>query len=244
MLIKCLTSFCSVICLVFCTASYADDKELTVRMLPFPPLSYMDDDKVTKGYIVDIIRRVLARANKRADIRTFPLARIKFGLNDKSIDLSFISKNMQAEGDSYHMVDEPILSVTLNAYYTDKYKGKAPTKLSDFKGYHVLVPWNYTLGGGIKYIKDPKNDIVLSQPKSSVFGIKMLMKGRGDFLLEYAYPFQVSLTELNIKDRNLFNSSVLQVIDVYMVYNYVKDVDFPYLAKEMKEEMLRSMPGT
>ena len=187
-------------CLCLTEISMAADREpVRFAYLEFPPFSYTDSQGRAHGEIIGIIRQLLQQAGYPAEFRSLPGARLYNGLVDGSVQMSAGAPGVpQLQG---HILEgrHQLSTVDINLYHrTDT----APPALPEgLRGKRLLLINGYAYRPPISdWLTDPSLDVQISRSSSHQAALAMLMRRRGDFLIDYSKPIEQALQDADIPE--------------------------------------------
>ena len=187
-------------CLCLTEISMAAEREpVRFAYLEFPPFSYTDSQGRAHGDIIGIIRQLLQQAGYPAEFRSLPGARLYNGLVDGSVQMSAGAPGVpQLQG---HILEgrHQLSTVDINLYHrTDT----APPALPEgLRGKRLLLINGYAYRQPISdWLTDPSLDIQISRSSSHQAALAMLMRRRGDFLIDYSKPIEQALQDADLPE--------------------------------------------
>lgn len=190
---------CAALALGVSLAHASDSSKPVVRvaMMMFPGFSEVDDQGRIVGKTVRLTRRLLEHAGYRADIRIMPAARIWRGLEGGQVHLwpGVLDKPGL---DAHTLVTERDLGrVGINLYYRPG--EPAPMVPSGLSGKRLILITNYTyVESLVRQVLDPGRGATRVSSSSHLGALQMLLKGRGDYLLDYRVQVEAAARELGL----------------------------------------------
>lgn len=170
----------------------ADDRTLTIGYLDFPPYMYQNPDGEADGVFVRLTRQVAQEAGYELDFRFLPAARAYQYMETGDIDLwqGFVD-----DPTIEHLVAEsharPI-NVEYGVWYLPQ--TPQPARFSDFHGKILITITGYNYAGLARYLE--QTDRIHSvNTRSHRSALNMLVRGRGDYLLDYREPVDEELQQ-------------------------------------------------
>lgn len=164
-----------------------------------PPHSYTDKNGRAQGPIIELTRRVLEHAGYQAEIRAYPSARLYHGLRNGSVQLwpGAAGKTELAQDtlESRNTLSE----INLNLYYRPD---TPPPQMPQSLRHRSLIMLNgYTYSGRIhEWLADPRMAIEQHRTTTHVAALEMLLRYRGDFLVDYQIPYQQASKILGVEE--------------------------------------------
>ncbi|PCD00764.1 substrate-binding periplasmic protein [Halopseudomonas pelagia] len=155
-----------------------------VGIMRFPEYSYQNEQGKAVGVMVDLTRLLLDRAGYRSDIRILPSARIWRGLEDGEVHLWPGIVNKPGLDDLTLLTERDLTRVAINLYYLP---GQPKPALPEaLVGKRLILITNYTyVKSLLERLQDPALAMSFDSSMSHVGALEMLLRGRGDFLLNY-----------------------------------------------------------
>ncbi|SDR79102.1 polar amino acid transport system substrate-binding protein [Halopseudomonas xinjiangensis] len=168
--------------------SQADDpipKPLVqVGLMPFPGYSFSDEKGLPAGKTVKLTRLLLNQAGYPHEIRIMPPARIWRGLEDGTVHVwpGVISK--PGLEDHTQLTDRTLGLVGINLYARP---GSAlPVWPDGIAGKRIILITNYTYTNDLlRTLYDANRAVRFHRGSSHTGAVNMLLRGRGDYLLDY-----------------------------------------------------------
>lgn len=157
---------------------------IRVGIMPFPNYSYNDENGRATGKTVKLTQRILEQAGYEHDIRILPPARIWRGLEDGSVHVwpGVVSK----PGLESHtlLTDRTLGLVGINLYGRP---GEAvPAWPNGLRGKRVILITNYTYTKELlRTLYALQQGVTFHRGSSHAGAVNMLLRGRGDYLLDY-----------------------------------------------------------
>lgn len=188
---------------------YAVNAEaLQVGYLEFPPFTFTNDEKKPDGIFVNITEHILNTAQLSYNIKKYPPARLYSDVAKGDVHIWPGIKGVPAHKDTTLASESTVFKITLNVYSIGD---KSPIQSKDdLKGKNIIVLRGYSYGGLIKFLEDPNNNIqIKGKVNSHESAFKMLTKQRADYVLDYKYPSDKVLKNLDIPRLTHTTISVL-----------------------------------
>jgi polar amino acid transport system substrate-binding protein len=195
------------ICLVLAAALYcstslaapADDPRPLVQVgyYEFPPHSYTDNRGHAKGAILQLSKRLLEHAGYRAELRSYPSARLYNALQDGSVHV-WPGAPGKLELREHTLETQTLLGeIVLNLYFRrDTLMPRLP---EDLKGRGVIMINGYTYWQPVnEMLNDPRLAVEQHRTGTHTAALEMLQRRRGDFLLDYQTPVEQARRELGM----------------------------------------------
>lgn len=158
-----------------------------VGFYEFPPYSYSDEQGRPQGAILELTERLLEHAGYRAEIRSYPSARLYNALQDGSVHIwpGAPGKPTLAEHtlESHTRLGE----IVLNLYF--RQDTLLPRLPEDLRGSGVIMITGYTYWQPVnQMLDDPALAIEQHRTRTHTSALEMLQHRRADFLLDYQTP--------------------------------------------------------
>lgn len=181
-------------------AQLAADSEMPlvrVGIMMFPGFSEMDEHGQAVGKTVRLTRRLLEQAGYRAEIRIMPAARIWRGLEGGQVHLWPGIVNKPGLDSHTLLTDRDLGQVGINLYY--RAGEPVPELSSGLDGKRLIRITNYTyIQSLVSKLNDPGSGLVPVSSISHRGALQMLLKRRGDYLLDYEVQIEAAARELGI----------------------------------------------
>lgn len=162
----------------------APDDVLQVAIMHFPGYSEVDASGEPAGHTVSLLEKLLHQAGLSYQIRILPAARIWKGLEDGSVQIwpGIVNKpGLEA----HTMLTRRNLGVVgINLYYQPG--EQAPEWPQGIQGKRVILITNYTYTAQLmRTLNDPALNLTFHTGSSHMGAVRMLLRDRGDYLLDY-----------------------------------------------------------
>lgn len=178
--------------------SQADRPVVRVGIMRFPGYSYMDEQGQATGTMVDLTRLLLERAGYRSTIRILPSARIWLGLENGQVHLWPGIVNKPGLDKHTLLTERDLAKVAINLYYRPE--APKPVWPQGLIGKRVILITNYTyIKSLLKRLQDPALNMSFDSSISHQGALEMLLRGRGDFLLNYRAQVDPLLAEMDLE---------------------------------------------
>lgn len=182
-------------------ATLADDPRPLVQVgyYEFPPYSYTDSQGRSKGAILQLSKRLLEHAGYRAELRSYPSARLYNGLQDGSVQV-WPGAPGKVELRQHTLETHTQLGeIVLNLYFRrDTLMPRLPM---DLKGRGVIMISGYTYWQPInEMLNDPQLAVEQHRTGTHTAALEMLQRRRGDFLLDYQTPVEQARKRLGMSE--------------------------------------------
>lgn len=185
-----------------------------VGMVEMPPYSVYGEDGAPAGILLPVMERVLKRAGYRAEFRIMPVARLVQGMQDGSLDV-WPGLDNRADLGGHTLVGASTLGhVNINLYY--RQDTPEPRWPQDLRGEDLI------LISGLAYwpplmdtIQDPANGMRVQRTVNHAGAIGMLIRKRGNYLLNYETPMQEALAQrpdLQLQSKPLKRAPLKMVV--------------------------------
>lgn len=169
-----------------------------VGIMMFPGFSEMNEGGEAVGKTVTLTRMLLEQAGYRADIRIMPAARIWRGLQNGQVDLWPGILNKPDLESHTLLTGRDLGQVGINLYYRPNQP--APVLPDELAGKRLILITNYTyIKSLIETLRDPALGLEHVTSISHTGALQMLLKGRGDYLLDYRVQVEAAERELGIE---------------------------------------------
>src|SRR5690606_263599 len=180
-----------------CADAFATEPTVSVGYYEFPPYSWTDIDGQPRGSILALTERLLRHAGYRGEYRSLPGARLYAELRDGSVQLwPGAGGKAELAGHTYearHAIGE----FSLALYHR---QDTPPPRLpEDLKGRGMIVISGYSYWKPInQLLADPALGIRLHRTRTHASALEMLLRRRGDYLLDYQAPVEQVRKELGL----------------------------------------------
>lgn len=172
---------------------------VSVGFYEFPPYSYSDRDGRPQGAILALTQRLLAHAGYRAELRSYPGARLYAALQDGSVQLWPGAPGKPELAAHTLETRNRLGEIVLNLYFRrDTLLPRIP---EDLKGRGVILISGYTYWQQSNaLINDPSLGITQHRTGTHTAALEMLHRRRADFLLDYQAPVEQARRRLGMAE--------------------------------------------
>jgi polar amino acid transport system substrate-binding protein len=189
---------------LYCSTSLAapanDPRPLVqVGYYEFPPYSYTDSQGRPTGAILQLTKRLLKHAGYRAELRSYPSARLYNGLEDGSVQIWPGAPGKVALREHTLEARTQLGEIVLNLYF--RRDTPTPRLPDDLKGRGVIMISGYTYWQPVnEMFNDPQLAVEQHRTGTHTAALEMLQRRRGDFLLDYQTPVEQARKRLDMPE--------------------------------------------
>lgn len=160
------------------------DVPLRLAMLPYPEYAEYDAEGRATGHAVQVMVRLLEHAGYSYEVRLLPVARVRRGLMSGELDL-WLGLNNQVGLEAYTLQSHATFGlVPINLYYRPG--EPVPTWPDSLQGRTLILITNYSYSLPVsRTLQDTRLALQTRSSSSHTGAIRMLLRGRGDYLLDY-----------------------------------------------------------
>jgi polar amino acid transport system substrate-binding protein len=185
------------LCCAGALAQNAPDPTVTVGFYEFPPYSWTDDDGKPRGSILALTDRLLRHAGYRGEYRSLPGARLYAGLRDGSVQLwAGAGGKTELIGHTYE-ARHSMGDLSLALYHR---QDTPPPKIPEgLRAKGIIVISGYSYWKQINdLLADPTMGISTHRTSTHASALEMLLRKRGDYLLDYQAPVEQTRKALGL----------------------------------------------
>lgn len=191
------TLFPALLAWLCCASSLAAQPTVSVGYYEFPPYSWTDDDGKPRGSILALTERLLRHAGYRGQYRSLPGARLYAALRDGSIQLwPGAGGKAKLAGHTYE-ARHAMGRFSLALYHR---RDTPPPRIpEDLKGRAIIVISGYSYWRSVNdLLADPALQIRTHRTSTHASALEMLLRKRGDYLLDCQAPVEQVRKELGL----------------------------------------------
>ena len=201
-----------------------------VGILNFPPYSVIEKSGRYKGILVELLEKVLKKADVSYAVTPVPQKRLFNNLATGNTDIYMGIKGVPGYEGKVIFSDFGVADIDLRVY---SLKGKPLIQTRDqLKGKKLIVIMGYGYGGLIRYLKDPANRIAIDPTSTHVLAFRKLKAGRADYVLDYRRPGNIAVSEEGMTQEVLSHS--IAKLNIYFIVSK-KTPDAQRLMKRMED---------
>ncbi|WP_374439244.1 substrate-binding periplasmic protein [Pseudomonas panipatensis] len=172
---------------------------LQVGYYEFPPYIYTDEGGAARGSGAELVRRLARQAGYRAEFRALPSARLYQALQDGSVQLWAGAPGKPELADSTLECEHVLGYVSLNLYRLAS--RPAPRLPQDLSGSRLILINGYSYWkAATQLLDDPTLKLELHRTSTHAAALQMLLRGRGDYLLDYQAPVEQAQREAGMPE--------------------------------------------
>lgn len=202
---------------LLCTSTSAQDSStprvVRVGYYEFPPYSWTDLDGKPQGSILVLTERLLRHAGYRGEYRSLPGARLYAAVRDGSVQLwPGAGGKSELQGHTFEARNS-LGEISLALYRrTDM---PAPDIPTDLRGRAVIVISGYSYWKPVNdLLDDPALAITTHRTSTHASALEMLLRKRGDYLLDYQAPVEQTRRSLGLSS---LPATVLQRMQLRLI---------------------------
>ncbi|MEH6564231.1 MAG: transporter substrate-binding domain-containing protein [Halopseudomonas sp.] len=174
------------------------DARLQVAIMDFPGYSEVDENGHAVGRTVTLVEKLLQQAGLAYEIRILPAARIWKGLEDGSVQIWPGIVNKPGLEAHTLLTRRTLGTVGINLYYPPG--TRPPAWPQGVKGKRLILITNYTYTAQLmRTLSDPALNLTFHSGSSHLGAVRMLLRGRGDYLLDYRAQVDTVVDSLGIE---------------------------------------------
>ena len=189
---------------LYCSNSLAASAEdlrpsVHVGYYEFPPYSYTDSRGQPQGAILQLSKRLLEHAGYRAELRSYPSARLYHALQDGSVQIWPGAPGKTELREHTLETRTQLGEIVLNLYFRrDTLMPRLP---EDLQGRGVIMINGYTYWHSInQMLNDPLLAVQQHRTGTHTAALEMLQRRRADFLLDYQTPVELARKRLGMPE--------------------------------------------
>ncbi len=208
--------FLSIVLLLCAHAVSSFARPLEIGVTHFPPLYNIVPNKAPTGILTDILTATLDSMGREYHVAAYPPQRLVSNLISGTTDISLGIKTTTASGEESNVLysSEPVDRIELNLYAL--VSTPLPTTenyLADLSNVGLIRGFQYGSRRRILLMQS-ENLGDISNINSHRSAVKMLLKGRISYLLDYEHPIGNILTA---RERELLHALSVQRMDLFFI---------------------------
>lgn len=176
--------------------SASDGKTISVGYYEFPPYSWTDENGRPQGSVLALTERLLRHAGYQGEYRSLPGARLYLALQNGSVQLwPGAGGKTELAGHTYearHSLGE------FNLVLYRRAGTPAPRIPDDLRERKLIVISGYSYWQQTNLLTAPELKVVTHSTRTHTSALEMLLRKRGDFLLDYQAPVEQARTLLGL----------------------------------------------
>jgi len=183
--------------------------KIRVGVTSFPPFYTVDASGKAGGILLEIMLRTLESAGIEYEVEVFPPKRLYTNLGMGKTDLFLGLQGSPIYHDHVIYSEKHITYLSLRVYANAD--TPLPASKEELSGHVLGTIRGYSYGGFIRYIKDPRNNIIEKPMLDHMSSFLMLKNKRIEYLLNYKHPSDQVLSSLyypGLKFTEFMNANV------------------------------------
>lgn len=215
---------------VLLNPAWAQADPYKVGLVDFPPYAVIEKSGKYSGILVELLEKVLKKAEISYNVTPFPQKRLFQNLATGDTDIYMGIKGVPFYEGKVIYSNVGVADIDLRAYCL---KGTPLIQTRDqLKDKSLIVIMGYGYGGLIRYLKDPENHITLDPTATHVLAFRKLKAKRADYVLDYRRPANMAITKEGMTEDVAFHS--IAKLNIYFIVSK-KTPDAGQLMKRMEE---------
>ena len=187
------------LCCAPAQAQQAPELTISVGYYEFPPYSWTDEHGLPRGSILVLTERLLRHAGYRGQYRSLPNARLYAGLRDGSVQL-WPGAGGKTELDGHTFEARNAIGEIKLALYARPGQ-PAPRIPDDLHGRGIILISGYSYWPAVnRLLADRSLELRLHRTSSHLSALEMLLRQRGDYLLDYQDPVRQASRTLGLAE--------------------------------------------
>ncbi len=188
------------------------DEKVVVGVHIAPPVMEKDSSGKYFGSMINILEKVIQRADIEHIIKEYPTKRLYKNLGKGNVHLFVGIKNVS----EYHenvfysgkIVDRLVVSILRKS-------GTTPIRhIRDLVGKEIIINSGYSYAGLRDFVLDEKNNVIVNANNSNVSMLKMLEMDRAQYCIFYSRIARQALKEYPLED---IVDDTLNSLDFYII---------------------------
>lgn len=180
----------AILVLLLAVSGRADERTLIVAYVDFPPYIYQNEAGEADGTFTNLTRQVAAEAGYRLEFQLLPAARAYYYLTTGQVDLWLgLVNNPSLNSLVVESQARPIHTEFGVWYLRDT---PVPRHFDDLSGKQLITIGGYNYEG-LAQLLERTPAITAVSTSNHRSALDMLVRGRGDYLLDYRDPVEVEL---------------------------------------------------
>lgn len=194
------------------TGSICQARSLNTDITNFPPFYIVSKDGKASGLYHDLMLKIATKAGYQPKVHTFPTKRLYRNLGNGTSDVFLGIKGSPEYHGHVHYSKVPLSQIQLRAYAVGD--TPLPTSKEQLNGHKIAIMRGYGYGGMVNYFYDRNNDIDTKAVTEHRASFMMLKKNRVDYVINYKYPSDQTLKNIEIPELKF---SSLYSADVFII---------------------------
>ncbi len=189
-----------------------NQKEIFLGYVEFYPYTYTNHENVADGIFIQKSKKIF---NELPDYKlnyiSLPANRLFEGLKNGSIQLFIGIRTIPVLQEFVISTESKVGSIEMRIYSFDKninIKNK-----EDLLGKKIILVKGYGYSGWADFLKERNSPFVVEALDHEI-AFEMLLRNRGEYLLEYKEPAEDVINKFNLKNLNFVS---LMVLDCYFI---------------------------
>jgi len=201
---------------------YAEQQEIAIATLEYPPFIYSENNQV-KGPIVDKIRAVFDQLGIKTTIKIYPIPRGLLMVKNGEVDAYFSLKKTPEREEELLFTNEPLIQQPFVFFTRNDSKIIWHGNFEEIKNHRIGIVSKTSYGIVFdEYLKN-KFFINIDEAQSFEQNIKKLIAGRVDLIINSCDVGQNIIYKLNASNTITALSPPIEVVNSYLAFTKTKD---------------------
>lgn len=177
-------------------SNFPQAEEIKAGVMIFPPYFFQNKNKEPDGIYLKVMEKTLRNANLEYRIDIYPAKRLYLNLGNGKTHLYLGIKGAPEYDDKVLYSTTKVSEIKMRIYANAD--TPLPVTKKDIDHHRIGIIRGYSYGGLIKYFTETKNNIEISSTAEHLSSFKMLKNRRVDYVINYQYPSEAVLADLEI----------------------------------------------
>jgi polar amino acid transport system substrate-binding protein len=196
-------------------------EEIKAGIMIFPPYFSQNENKEPDGIYLKVMEKTLRNANLEYRIDIYPAKRLYLNLGNGKTHLYLGIKGVPEYDDKVLYSTTKVAEIKMRIYANAD--TPLPVLKKDINHHRIGIIRGYSYGGLINYFRDSKNNIDIASTAEHLSSFKMLKNRRVDYVINYQYPSETVLENLEIPGIKYTDFYSINVY--FIVSKFIPDAD-------------------
>jgi len=170
-----------------------DPEPLEFGYLHLPPFGYTDSEGQSKGYLVELARRVFSAMDQPVRFVQHPASRLYRQIDTGDTAFTLASAELHRLSQTAVEAQEAAITLTLTLY---RRKGTPSiSQVEQLRGHHLVLLKGYSYGKLGEFFEAGRETIRISEARTHRSALRMIQYGRADYLLDYQTPADLTIAQ-------------------------------------------------
>lgn len=195
-----------------------DPEPLEFGYIHLPPFGYTDSDGESRGYLVELTRRVLSAMDQPIRVVQHPATRLYRQIDSGETAFTLAAADLHRLENTAVEANEAAITLTLSLYRRPD--TEPVSNIEQLKGHHVVLMKGYSYGDLGRFFEAEGDALRVTEARTHRSALRMIQFGRADYLLNYHAPADTTIEQQGLTG---IESDIIKQVDVHFFVSRALD---------------------